>query len=214
VACRSDREELELLVHDALMRNIGELFGIQETKHLLDETEKRFPELLKEVHRHVPVQRVSEVLQRLQREGVSIRNMKIILEVLAQWGQREKDVILLVEHVRAGLARYISSQHARDHRIAAVLLAPETEELVRSGIRQSQGAAFLNLEPARADQLLDRIALVFEPLLAHRPESVLLVAPDVRRFVKRFVEARLPTLAVLSFSEISDAVSLDVVRSL
>lgn len=214
ISCRSDREELELLVQDALMRNIGELFGIQETKHLLDETEKRFPELLKEVHRHVAVQRVSEVLQRLQREGVSIRNMKIILEVLAQWGQREKDVILLVEHVRAGLARYISFQHARDHRIAAVLLAPATEELVRSGIRQSQGAAFLNLEPAKADQLLDQLALVFEPLLAHRPESVLLVAPDVRRFVKRFVEARLPTLAVLSFSEVSDAVSLDVVRSI
>lgn len=211
---RSDREELHLLIHEALMRNIGELFGIQETKHLLDETEKRFPELLKEVHRHSPVQRVAEVLQRLQREGVSIRNMKIILETLAQWGQREKDVILLVEHVRGGLARYISSQHARDNRIAAVLLAPETEELVRSGIRQSQGAAFLNLDPATADRLLDRLAVVFEPLLSSRPETVLLVAPDVRRFVKRFVENRLPTLAVLSFSEISEAVSLDVLRSL
>jgi len=211
---RTDQEELQLLVHDALMRNIGELFGIQETKHLLDETEKRFPELLKEVHRHIPVQRVSEVLQRLQREGVSIRNMKIILETLAQWGQREKDVILLVEHVRGGLARYISSQHARDDRIAAVLLAPDTEQLVRAGIRQSQGAAFLNLDPAQSEQLLDRIVIVFEPLLASRPEAVLLVAPDVRRFVKRFVETRLPSLAVLSFSEVSDAVSLDVVRSL
>ena len=214
IASRSALEEMQRLVHDAMMRNIGELFGIQETKHLLDDTEKRFPELLKEVHRHVPVQRVSEVLQRLQREGVSIRNMKIILETLAQWGQREKEVILLVEHVRAGLARYISSQHARDGRIAAVLLAPETEERVRSGIRQSQGASFLNLDPAHADQLLDRIALVFEPLLVHRPETVLLVAPDVRRFVKRFVETRLPSLAVLSFAEVSDAVSLDVVRSL
>lgn len=211
---RTDQEELQLLVHDALMRNIGELFGIQETKHLLDETEKRFPELLKEVHRHIPVQRVSEVLQRLQREGVSIRNMKIILETLAQWGQREKDVILLVEHVRGGLARYISSQHARDGRIAAVLLAPDTEQLVRAGIRQGQGAAFLNLDPAQSEQLLDRIVIVFEPLLASRPEAVLLVAPDVRRFVKRFVETRLPSLAVLSFSEVSDAVSLDVVRSL
>ncbi|WP_349985382.1 EscV/YscV/HrcV family type III secretion system export apparatus protein [Stenotrophomonas sp. WHRI 8082] len=211
---RSDQEELQLLVHDALMRNIGELFGIQETKHLLDDTEKRFPELLKEVHRHIPVQRVSEVLQRLQREGVSIRNMKIILETLAQWGQREKDVILLVEHVRGGLARYISSQHARDDRIAAVLLAPDTEQLVRAGIRQSQGAAFLNLDPAQSEQLLDRIVIVFEPLLANRPEAVLLVAPDVRRFVKRFVETRLPGLSVLSFSEVSDAVSLDVVRSL
>lgn len=211
---RSDQQELQQLVHEALMRNIGELFGIQETKHLLDDTEKRFPELLKEVHRHIPVQRVSEVLQRLQREGVSIRNMKIILETLAQWGQREKDVILLVEHVRGGLARYISSQHARNDRIAAVLLAPDTEQLVRSGIRQSQGAAFLNLDPAQSEQLLDRIVIVFEPLLASRPEAVLLVAPDVRRFVKRFVETRLPGLAVLSFSEVSDAVSLDVVRSL
>lgn len=211
---RSDQQALQQLVHDALMRNIGELFGIQETKHLLDDTEKRFPELLKEVHRHIPVQRVSEVLQRLQREGVSIRNMKIILETLAQWGQREKDVILLVEHVRGGLARYISSQHARDGRIAAVLLAPDTEQLVRSGIRQSQGAAFLNLDPAQSEQLLDRIAVAFEPLLASRPEALLLVAPDVRRFVKRFIETRLPGLAVLSFSEISDAVSLDVVRSL
>lgn len=214
MATRSDQEELQQMVHDALMRNIGELFGIQETKHLLDDTEKRFPELLKEVHRHIPVQRVAEVLQRLQREGVSIRNMKVILETLAQWGQREKDVILLVEHVRGGLARYISAQHARQGRIAAVLLAPDVEQLVRSGIRQSQGAAFLNLDPAQSEQLMDRIVIVFEPLLASRPEAVLLVAPDIRRFVKRFVETRLPGLAVLSFSEVSDAVSLDVVRSL
>ncbi|MGE6332973.1 EscV/YscV/HrcV family type III secretion system export apparatus protein, partial [Stenotrophomonas sp. NPDC077659] len=211
---QTDHEAVHALVHEALMRNVREIFGIQETKQLLDETEKRFPELLKEVHRHVPVQRVAEVLQRLQREGVSIRNMRIILEVLAQWGQREKDVILLVEHVRAGLARYISSQHARDDRIAAVLLAPATEDTVRAGIRQSQGAAFLNLDPVTADQLLDRIHLAFEPLAATRPDVVLLVAPDVRRFVKRFIENRLPTLAVLSFSEISDTVNIDVVKSL
>lgn len=210
----SDQHELYQLVHEALMRNISEVFGIQETKQLLDDTEKRFPELLKEVHRHVPVQRTAEVLQRLQREGVSVRNMRIILEVLAQWGQREKDVILLVEHVRGGLARYISSQHARDDRIGAVLFAPATEDVVRAGIRQSQGAAFLNLEPAAADQLLDRIHLAFEPLQATRPDVVLLVAPDIRRFVKRFIENRLPTLGVLSFSEISDTVNIDVVKSL
>lgn len=211
---RTDHQELQLLVEDALMRNIGELFGIQETKHLLDDMEKRFPELLKEVHRHVSVQRVAEVLQRLQREGVSIRNMKIILETLAQWGQREKDVILLVEHVRGGLARYISSQYAHDDMIAAVLFTPESEELVRAGIRQSQGAAFLNLDPATADQLMDRIRLGVEPLLQTRPALVLLVAPDIRRFVKRFIENRLPSLAVLSFSEVSDAVNIDVVKSL
>jgi len=214
LATRSDEEELQLLVHDALMRNINELFGVQETKHLLDETEKRYPELLKEVHRHIPVQRVAEVLQRLQREGVSIRNMKMILEVLAQWGQREKDVILLVEHVRGGLARYIAAQHARNDRIGAVLLGPQAEDTFRAGIRQSQGAAFLNLDPATSDQLLDRMVLGIAPLHAARPDVVLLVAPDIRRFVKRFVEVRMPTIAVLSFAEIPDTITIDVVSSL
>ncbi|WP_336023646.1 EscV/YscV/HrcV family type III secretion system export apparatus protein [Stenotrophomonas indicatrix] len=214
IAVHTDEEAVYRLVHEALMRNVSEVFGIQETKQLLDDVEKRLPELLKEVHRHVPVQRVAEVLQRLQREGVSVRNMRVILEVLAQWGQREKDVISLVEHVRGGLARYISSQHARDGRIAALLFAPATEEMIRSGIRQSQGAAFLNLEPAVADQLLDRICLAFAPLQVNRPDVVLLVSPDVRRFVKRFIENKLPAVAVLSFSEISDSVNVDVVRSL
>ncbi|WP_445147334.1 EscV/YscV/HrcV family type III secretion system export apparatus protein [Dyella sp. Tek66A03] len=211
---RSDFEEMFRLVSDSVLHNIGELFGIQETKHLLDEFEGKFPELVKETYRHMPVQRVSEVLQRLLREEVSIRNMKIILEALAQWGQREKDVILLVEHVRGALARYISACFSRGGRIAALVAAPATEDLVRSGIRQSQGAAFLNLDPAQGTELLDRIAWHVQEVGAVRSDAVLLVAPDIRRFVKRFIENRLPSIHVISFAEISDAVSIDVMRTI
>jgi type III secretion protein V len=211
---RSDFDEIFSIVQGAVLRNISELFGIQETKNLLDEFEKKFPELVKETYRHMPVQRVAEVLQRLLREEVSIRNMKVILEALAQWGQREKDVILLVEHVRGALSRYISARFARNGRIPALVVAPATEDLVRSGIRQSQGAAFLNLEPAQANELLDRIAFHVQEATVSRADVVMLVAPDIRRFVKRFIENRLPTIHVISFSEISDAVSIDVVRTL
>jgi type III secretion protein V len=211
---RSDFDDIFGIVQGAVLRNISELFGIQETKNLLDEFEKKFPELVKETYRHMPVQRVAEVLQRLLREEVSIRNMKVILEALAQWGQREKDVILLVEHVRGALARYISARFAKNGRIAALVVAPATEDLVRSGIRQSQGAAFLNLEPAQANELLDRIAFHVQEVSVTRADVVMLVAPDIRRFVKRFIENRLPSMHVISFSEISDAVSIDVVRTL
>lgn len=210
----SDYEELRRLVHGAVQRNIGELFGIQEAKHVLDALEKRFPELVKETYRHMPIQRVAEVLQRLLREDVSIRNMKVVLETLAQWGQREKDVILLVEHVRGALARYISARFARDGRIPAILVSSPVEDQIRAGIRQSQGAAYLNLEPAEAGELMDRFALHVGEVAAHRPDVVLMVAPDIRRFVKRFIETRLPSTAVLSFAEISDTVTLDVMRSL
>ncbi len=210
----TDYEELRRLVHGAVLRNVGELFGIQEAKHMLDALEKRFPELVKEAYRHMPIQRVAEVLQRLLREDVSIRNMKVVLETLAQWGQREKDVILLVEHVRSALARYISARFARDGRIPAILVSSGVEDQIRSGIRQSQGAAYLNLEPTESNELMDRFALHVGEVSAYRPDVVLMVAPDIRRFVKRFIENKLPTTPVLSFGEISDAVTLDVMRSL
>lgn len=210
----TDYEELRRLVHGAVLRNVGELFGIQEAKHVLDALEKRFPELVKEAYRHMPIQRVAEVLQRLLREDVSIRNMKVVLETLAQWGQREKDVILLVEHVRSALARYISARFARDGRIPAILVSSQVEDQIRSGIRQSQGAAYLNLEPTESNQLMDRFALHVGEVSAYRPDVVLMVAPDIRRFVKRFIENKLPATPVLSFGEISDAVTLDVMRSI
>lgn len=210
----TDYEELRRLVHGAVLRNVGELFGIQEAKHVLDALEKRFPELVKEAYRHMPIQRVAEVLQRLLREDVSIRNMKVVLETLAQWGQREKDVILLVEHVRSALARYISARFARDGRIPAILVSSQVEDQIRSGIRQSQGAAYLNLEPTESNELMDRFALHVGEVSAFRPDVVLMVAPDIRRFVKRFIENKLPATPVLSFGEISDAVTLDVMRSI
>jgi type III secretion protein V len=154
------------------------------------------------------------VLQRLLREGISIRTMKIVLEALAQWGQREKDVILLVEHVRGALARYISARFARSGRIAVLAVSSATEELIRGGVRHGQGAAFLNLEPAKANELLERFVLHVQEISAFRPDVVVMVPPDIRRFVKRFIENRLPHTHVISFAEVSDTVSIDILRTL
>jgi type III secretion protein V len=211
---RSASEEMERLVLQAVTRNITELFGIQETKQVLDDVEKTAPELLKEVYRHVPVQRIAEVLQRLLREQVSIRNMRSILEALAQWGQREKDVISLVEHVRTALARYISDKAAHDGRLFAMVLAPKHEDRIRSGIRQGQDGAFLNLDPAESVSLLDTLSGGIQPVLESRPEVVLLVPPDIRRYAKRFLESRHPQLLVMSYGEVSETVSLEVLKTL
>jgi type III secretion protein V len=197
----------------AVIKNIGEVFGIQETKQVLDEVEARAPELIKELYRHMPIQRIAEVFQRLLIEDVSIRHVKVILEALVQWGQREKDVLLLVEHVRTSMARYICARHVRAERMAAVTVSPSTEDLVRSGIRQGQAAAFLNLEPAQSDDLIQRLQLNVGEANQLRDGVVLLVPADIRRFVKRLVEVALPRTPVLAFSELSDAVTLDILRT-
>jgi len=211
---RSDLEELYEQFVVLLLKNITEFFGVQETKSLLDDMEKKYPELLKETYRHASVQRISEIFQRLLNEKISIRNMKLILEALAQWAAREKDPVMLAEHVRGALARYISHKFASAQHMSALVLSSETEDQIRQGIRQTSGGTFFNLEPVQTEALLDLIALGLNGIGYSQRDLVLLTSVDVRRFAKRLVESRFGGLEVLSFGEISDDISIDVLKTI
>ena len=197
-----------------LARNIQEFFGVQETKQLLDEMEARYPDLLKEVYRHVTVQKIAEVLQRLVGERISVRNTKLIMESLAHWASREKDVLALVEHVRGAMARYISNKFAHGNDLRVLLLSPEFEEVVRKGIRQTSGGSFINLEPAESEDLMDRLSVGLDGLHIAQKDMVLLCSVDVRRYIKKLVEGRFRELDVMSFGEISETVSVNVIKTL
>jgi type III secretion protein V len=196
------------------LRHCGEFFGIQETKNLLDTLDVRYPELLKEVYRQLPIQKICEILRRLLSERVAINNMKLILETLANWAMREKDSIVLVEHVRTALSRYISHRMARDGRIQVVVLTPDFEDKIREGIRNTSGGAYLNLTPGIANELVDRVAVMLNQLNAIRRDFVLLASMDVRRYARTLIESRFPGLQVISFGEVSDTVEMDVLGNI
>ena len=77
-----------------LKRYSEDFIGIQEARYLLQQMEINFAELTKEVQRILPIHTIAEVLQRLVSEDISIRNMRLILEALVEWGQKEKDTVL------------------------------------------------------------------------------------------------------------------------
>lgn len=214
VVMRTPEDEFYRCVVPLLVKLVPEFFGIQETKTMLDHVEKGAPDLMKEVTRSMSVQKISEVLQRMLAERISIRNMKLILEALAQWGPREKDVIALVEHVRAAMARYISDKFSIGGRLRVIMVSPETEELFRKSVRQNSSGAFLNLDPQSSEEIIDRLAVLFGELPISQKDVVVLTAADVRRFVKRLVENKFPDLDVISFSELTGNVSVSVVRSI
>jgi len=195
-------------------RSATEYFGIQETKNLLDAMDKRYPELLKETYRNAPVQRIAQILQRLLAENVSVRNLKVVLEAIAQWAPKERDNILLAEHVRGSLARYISDRVAINGRIQALLVSPETEELIRRNVKQTASGAFLQMPQRDTDTFLRALS---DELVAlyHAPEQlVLLTALDIRRFVKRLIETEFPDMNVISFGEVTDHGRLNIINSL
>lgn len=187
----------------------GDFIGIQETRYLLEQMEQGYGELVKEVQRILPLQRITEVFQRLVGEGISIRNMRSILEALVEWGQKEKDVVQLAEYVRSSLKRYICYKYASGHNLLpAYLLDPAVEEMIRSGIRQTSAGSYLALEPAQSDAFLAQVKAVVGDLQDVQARPVLVVSMDIRRYVRKLVEGIYFELPVLSFQELTTQINI------
>ncbi len=189
---------------EALRRHAADFLGIQEARLLLTAQETRYPELVKETQRLMPVQRVAEILQRLVSEHICIRDMRAILEALIEWAQKEKDTVLLTEYARMGLKRYISHKYANTHGFLPVyLLAPATEQAVRDAIRQTSGGSYLAMDPEQSTMLLERIKDAVGPPATSAQRPVLLTTMDIRRYVRKLIENDLYQLPVLSYQELS-----------
>ncbi|WP_334470492.1 FHIPEP family type III secretion protein [Arsenophonus sp. PmNCSU2021_1] len=212
--CRHYIDEIYFNLANILTRYVHEYFGIQEAKQEIDNLEERYPDLIKEVVRHATIQRIAEILQRLINEKISIKNMKLIMETIAQWAPKEKDVILLVEHIRSALGRYICHKFSRGNNLNVILLSNENEEVIRSNIRNTSAGAFLNLELKESEYLLDKISLALDSMPLSYNDFVILCSVDIRRFLKKFVENKFNNVDVISFGELTETVSVNVLRTI
>jgi len=171
--------------------------------------QKNFGELVREVTRVLPIISITDVMQRLVAEEISIRDMRTILEALVEWGQREKDPIVLTEHVRGALSRYITHKFSGgQNMIPAYLISKEIEDAVRGAVRQTSGASYLALSPDVHRQLITSIKAVIGNIGRHTAAPVMLAPMDIRRFMRKIVEREFPDLAVLSYQELSAHVNV------
>jgi flagellar biosynthesis protein FlhA len=146
---------------------------------------------------------VQRVLQNLVRERVSIRNMEVILETLADAGARIKDPELLTEQVRERLAGAICQQLAEGRAELPVLtLDPGVEQSMANSVRTVDDKASMVLDPRVGEQVLKKLAEETERMARSDVRPVLVCAPAIRRHVRRFTERLLPQLSVLSLSEV------------
>jgi type III secretion protein V len=181
----------------------SEFLGIQEVRAILEFIEKNFPDLVKEVSRLVPLQKLTDIFRRLIQEQVSIKDLRTILEALSEWAQSEKDTILLTEYVRTSLKRYLSYKYSKGQSILPVyLLEPEIEDMIRGAITETSSGTFLRLDSDSIQLILQAIRNTVKPTLPGSISPVVLTAIDVRRFVKKLIEGEFPDYAVLSTQEI------------
>lgn len=192
-----------------LKKYAGDFLGIQETRYLLSQMENSFGELVKEVQRVLPIQKMTEIFQRLVSEEISIRNLRAILESLVEWGQKEKDTVLLCEYIRSSLKRYISYKYSSGQNILpAYLLAPDVEEKIRGSIRQTSAGSYMALDPATAQRFVARAKQAVGDLHRGRSRPVIVVSMDIRRYVRKLIEMELYEVPVLSYQELTQEITV------
>lgn len=181
----------------------ADFIGIQEMRAILEFVEKSYPDLAKEVTRLIPLQKLTEIFKRLVQEEISIKDLRAILEALSEWAQTERDTVLLTEYVRSSLKRYISYKYSQGQSVlAAYLLDPEIEDMVRSSIKQTSAGSFLALDPDTSQLVIQAFKSIIVPVPAGSQPAVLITNMDVRRFVRKLIESDFPEMPVISYQEI------------
>ncbi len=196
---------------EIITNHAPELLTRQDVQNLIDNVKERSPKVVDELVPNIlTLGEVQKVLQNLLRERVSIRNLEIILETLADFGTRTKDPELLTEYCRHALARQISADYAdEENKLRVTTLSPELEQEVLEAVRSADSGEYIPLEPARADELARAAAEAVQPLVMAGYDPILLTSAQIRRYVKRIVERAVPRMAVLSYNEIDPAVHLE-----
>ena len=206
-------EVIMLHLSNVLRKYAHEFIGIQEAQAYLDFAARGVPKLVEEVvPKVVTIHQFTDVLQRLVQEGISVRDIKSVLDALSEWGRIEKDPVMLTEYVRSSMKRYISFRYTQGRDSLFVhLLDPEIEDVIRGAIRRTSTGSFLSLDPAIAHDILDALRREVGSLPATAQKPVVLTDMELRRFVRRMVELEFPTLSVLSYQELAPELNVQPV---
>jgi type III secretion protein V len=197
-----------------LRRQAREFLGVQEVQSMLDQLEKAFPAVVKEViPKVVTILKLTDVLGRLVEEEISIRDMRGILQAIAEHGQTEADSVMLSEHVRSSQKRYVSHKFARGtNTLIVYLLDPQIEDAIRTSIKRTSAGTHLALEPDIAQEIVQAVKneCGHLPPTAQRP--VILTSMDIRRYVRKLLEYEFnPPFSVVSYQELSPELNIQPV---
>ncbi|MCM2604599.1 flagellar biosynthesis protein FlhA [Rossellomorea marisflavi] len=181
-----------------------DLLGRQETKQLIDHLKESYPILVEEVTPNpLSIGEIQKVLAKLLKEHVSIRNLPVIFETLADYGKMSSDTDLLAEYVRQALARQITSQYAGDEAMLKVVtVSGKVEKKIADSIQQTEHGNFLSLDPGDSQEILESVASQVEQVSLMEESPVILCSPAVRMYIRQMTERYFPQVPILSYNEL------------
>ena len=202
-------------LNKVLRENSADLLSHDEVQQLLDKLSAKSPKLVEElVPGKLSLGVVTRVLQQLLGEGVSIRDMRSIVETLTEAAARSTDPEQLAASVRPKLGRMIMQALVDEsNNLSVMTLEPSLEQLLHNVLQQSQPGQPVVLEPNLAENLFNSLRQGSRAMEEEGHAAVLVVSPLIRGWLSKAVRFRVNDLTVLSYSEIPDDQAVKVIHT-
>jgi flagellar biosynthesis protein FlhA len=190
----------------------SELLGQDEVQELLDELSKTHPNLVESVvPKLIAPHQLTSILQNFLSEAIPIADLNVILSEIVSLNTQKMSNSDISEAVRPKIIPLLIQKLTKfKEKLPLITLAPDLEQLILTSVRQNPDENMLLLDGDLAKTILTNLNEASETLTNQNKAVFLIVAPQIRRHVAKFVRSQLPIVNVLSFTELPDNRSVEV----
>ena len=195
-------------ITEIIKSHVDELLGRQEVQAVVDSLAATYPKVVEDlVPKVIPIGTLQKVLQRLLKERVSIRDMVVILETLADQLPVTKNIDILTSYIRRALARTITRQYQdKDRTIHVIMVSPEIEDTINRSVQHTEYESFVSPDPGFVRKFIENTNRLLGGFQSVGLPPIVLCSANTRIHLRKIMERFIPNITVLAHNEItSDA---------
>ncbi|MGL4736965.1 MAG: flagellar biosynthesis protein FlhA [Cellulosilyticaceae bacterium] len=194
---------------EVIKAHLAELLSRQDVQTLIQNVAETHSALISELTpKLLGLGEIQKVLGNLLEEGISIRDLVTICEILADYAPTIRDTDVLTEYVRQGMARAISKRVFMQQTNQVITLDPTIEQLIMDNVQHTEQGAYVAVDPKTLQHIIQALKMEVNKLTAVGLQPIILTSPIVRIYFKHLTKQYIPDLIVISYNEIEQNVQI------
>ncbi len=204
-------------VSEVIRNNLPQLLSYKDVKVLIDRLDPEYKKLADEIcSTHMSYSGLQAVLKLLLAERVSIRNLHLILEAVAELAPHVRKTEQIVEHVRVRMAQQLCGDLADNGTLRVLRLGSKWDLVFHQALkRDAKGEVIeFDIDPRSLEEFSEQASRVIREFMDRGLPFVLVTSPETRSYVRMIIERLFATLPVLSHVELAKGIDIKILGSI
>lgn len=202
---------------EVIRNNLPQLLSYKDVKILIDRLDPEYKKLADEIcTTHMSYSGLQAVLKLLLAERVSIRNLHLILEAVAELAPHVRKTEQIVEHVRVRMSQQICGDLSDNGLLRVLRLGNKWDMIFHQAIKRDAKGEIVefDIDPRHLEEFSDQATKVVREYLDRGLPFVLVTSPETRSYVRMIIERLFATLPVLSHVELAKGIEIKILGTI